>query len=168
MDTGPGTERLQRVKLDILHAMKRVGDTLSQSHALKGFFCQEICNCILLILPEDRYAWEKRERQRLERIGWAADAINFRLSRDCRRMLGCIRRVVPKPDILLKAVDDCVAVFADRLDNGVPLFNQQTWKALNNLKRHVVKDACPITRTCPSTFDAMLAGRSSVLGARPL
>lgn len=139
MDTGPGAEWLQRIKLDILHAIQRISDTISQSHALKGVFCQSLRDAIFVILPEDRFVWETRERRRLEKKGWATEAINFRLSRDHHQMLGSIRRVVPKPDILLKAIDDRVAVFADRQDNGAPLFSEATWTALKNLKRHVIK-----------------------------
>ena len=101
---------------------------------------ERLRDLFFIIDPDDLAALKKSMKDR----GMGDDAINQKLSFDRQYVLRRVRRLVPSPAVLLRELDDLVAVFANVLDakNGQPFFRKQAWSLYNTTKSMHVKKGC--------------------------
>ena len=135
----------QRVLLDVLHAMKRVTDTIDKSHSLRPVFCSRLRDVIFCICDADV---EMVKDDLLER-GWTAEEVDDFYRHRYSYFVSKARRAIKPPKELLADFDALIQLFAsdpsDELKGrcnhtGELIFRKRrTEEAIQNLRIHIEK-----------------------------
>lgn len=126
------------VKLDLLHAQRRVTVVLSKSHGATAFATVRLRDLFSSPDPED-IAAVKKVKMRDE--GMDEKDWKQYLKENYRDVLKYCKRVIPPPAVLLDRMDKFEALYPNIRDaaTGKPLFNEEAWKRWRALKEHVAR-----------------------------
>ena len=145
----------QRVMIDMLHIMKRLGDTFPTGHTLRERFMSRLRDVFFAINDDDII----RLMKDLIDSGWSEDAVHDKYASNYRYFVRKVRRRVPKPQDLLAAFNELVTIFTPTQEKPhigfcphlkvFLLAKQSTQDQIVSMRRHIANGCC----TDPEDFE---------------